>query len=77
MGKKQQKKQQQKKILKNWKGYFMKKIDFEKLTKEKTPRDIIAMHTKSIIYLTDRQIEKVIELRGKDYWNWKIKKEGN
>ncbi len=55
----------------------MKKIDFEKLTKEKAPRDIIALHIKSIIYLTERQIEKVIELRGKDYWNWKIKKEGN
>lgn len=46
----------------------MKKIDFEKLIKKKTPREIIAMHTQSKIYLTEKQIEKLFELRGKDYW---------
>lgn len=49
--------------------------DFEKLIKNKTPRDIIAMHTKSEIYLTNKQIDKLFELRGEDYWNWKFRKE--
>ena len=53
----------------------MRTKDFNKLIKEKTPREIIAMHTHNKIYLTDKQINKLIELRGNDYWKY-FKKEG-
>jgi hypothetical protein len=49
----------------------MKIKDFNKLLKEKTPKEIIAMHTHNKIYLTEKQLEKLFELRGKNYWKWK------
>jgi len=49
--------------------------EFKKIIKEKTPRDIIAMHTHNKIYLTDKQIDKLIELRGENYWGWNRKEE--
>ena len=48
--------------------------DFNKLLKEKPLRDIIAMHTHNKIYLTDKQIDKIIELKGDDDWKY-FKKE--
>ena len=53
----------------------MKIKEFKKITKEKIPRDIIALHTHNKIYLTDKQIDKLLELRGENYWKY-FKKEG-
>ena len=49
--------------------------DFEKLIKTETPQRIIAKHVKSEIWLTEKQLDKVIELRGKEYWDWNFRKE--
>lgn len=49
----------------------MKRVDFEKLTKEKEPQDIIRMHIRNEIYLTNKQLDELFELRGKNYWKWR------
>ena len=49
----------------------MKKIEFEKLMDEKEPQDIISMHINSEIYLTDKQIDKVIEKRDTGHYTRK------
>lgn len=43
----------------------MKKEDFEKLLKEKSPEDIIRMHCMNKIYLCGYQFDKVQKLRDK------------
>ncbi len=43
----------------------MKKKEFNKLLKEKTPKEIINMYTTLKIYLTDRQLDYVINLKNK------------
>lgn len=49
----------------------MKIKEFEKLIKEKKPQEIITMHLRNKLYLTDKQIDKLLELRGENYWGWK------
>jgi hypothetical protein len=44
----------------------MKKIEFEKLIEEEKPQRIISMHTHNKIYLTNKQLDKVIELKGEE-----------
>lgn len=44
----------------------MTKIEFEKLLKEKTPKQIIRMHCNWVINLTNKQLDKVIELKNGD-----------
>lgn len=39
--------------------------DFKKLKKEKTPKQIIALHIHNLIYLTDKQLDEVLELKNK------------
>lgn len=41
----------------------MKTKEFEKIINEKEPKEIISMHCKNEIYLTNKQIDKVIEKR--------------
>lgn len=44
----------------------MKSREFKKLLKEDKPQHIIFLHTIEKIFLTDKQIEKVLEKRNKD-----------
>ena len=39
--------------------------DFKKILKDKTPEEIIYMHISWKIYLTNNQLEKVLELKNK------------
>ena len=41
----------------------MKKIELEKLLKEKTPNQILQKYMLSEIFLTERQLDKVIALK--------------
>ena len=41
----------------------MKTIEFKKLLKEDNPNHILHKHINSMIYLTDRQVQKVIDLK--------------
>lgn len=41
----------------------MKTIEFKKLLKEDNPRHILHKHINSLIFLTDRQVQKVIDLK--------------
>lgn len=43
----------------------MKKKEFNKLLKEKTPKEIIYMYTMWKINLTDKQLDYVIDLKNK------------
>jgi hypothetical protein len=40
--------------------------DFTKLKREKTPKQMIALHTHNLIYLTDKQLNEVLRLKNKD-----------
>lgn len=39
--------------------------DFKKILKDKTPEKIISMHISGKIYLTNNQLDKVLELKNK------------
>ena len=43
----------------------MKKIEFNKLLKQDKPTHIIFLHTISKIFLTDKQLQQVIDLKNK------------
>lgn len=43
----------------------MKTIEFKKILKEKTPQEIIGLHTHWKIYLTNKQLQQVIDLKNK------------
>lgn len=45
----------------------MKIKDFKQIIKEKEPERIISMHTHEKITLTEKQINKVLELKNKKY----------
>lgn len=40
--------------------------DLKKLKKEKTPKQIIYLHCHNEIYLTDKQLNEMIELKNKE-----------
>lgn len=43
----------------------MKRVDFEKLMKDKKPNEVIGKHVRGEIYLTNKQLDEVIDAREK------------
>lgn len=49
----------------------MKIVDFKKLIEKEEPKKIIAMHCTSRIYLTDKQLNIVLNLKDKKENGWR------